>query len=88
MIPLTVNLLCPVDGCDWSTTVEGPDPRALSPDTLASVFGPGVFAASARARHQETIETTLTLHHATHQPKDYLGTIARLQRDLATALRS
>jgi len=74
-------LSCMIDGCDW-TYVRVPPPTG--DQTLAGVFGVGVFHAVAMAQELQSTEAALAEHMGLHSTVELLTMIMRLQQELAT----
>lgn len=77
MTPATV-LNCPL--CAWSHEMPPFDQRIAS-GTLASVFGPGVFAAHAINERARQGEEVLATHFATHDVVAWLQGIVGAQKE-------
>lgn len=71
---------CPL--CEWTYSVPPLDPR-ITPQTLAGVFGLGIFSQHAMNEHARRIEEVLAAHFATHTAIDWLTKVASLQLELA-----
>jgi hypothetical protein len=83
-VPYAQVISCPVLDCGWTLDASGPDPRSVQPETLASVFGMGVFASVAIASHNERIERELRTHLQAHTPLDFARTLARQHQQIIT----
>lgn len=76
-------LTCPIPDCPWTHKVPELSPGAASPDALAGVFGPGVFAAAAAHQHARGLEDALRAHFETHTLVDWVTALrnANQRRD-------
>jgi hypothetical protein len=78
---------CPFPGCRWAhVSAAGPEE---SPGALADIFGPGVFAATARAQRLAMTEQTLAAHLGSHTTGEWAIALAQANadRDQAAAAR-
>ena len=73
-------LSCVIDGCNW-TYVRVPPPTG--DQTLAGMFGVGVFHAVAMAQELQSTEAALAEHLELHSKVELLTTIMRLQQEVA-----
>lgn len=83
---MSARIVCPVDGCEW--TYAEPE-QAIDQGTLASVFGPGVYAAVTHNQRLKNTEHAVKVHMDGHTPEQFLRTITRLNGlvdDLSRAL--
>jgi len=74
-------LSCVIDRCGW-TYVRVPPPTG--DQTLAGMFGVGVFHAVARAQELQSTEAALAEHMELHSKVELLTMIMRLQQEMAT----
>lgn len=81
---MTQVIDCVIDKCDWSHTIAFPDPR-INEATLADIFGPGVFAATANAKVAHDAEQAIAAHYRTHTPFELFETCARRTVELNEA---
>jgi hypothetical protein len=82
-VPYAQVISCPVLDCGWTLDASGPDPRSVQQETLASVFGMGVFASVAIAGHNERIEREIATHLETHDLVQYVRTMTHQREQLA-----
>jgi len=74
-------LSCVIDGCDW-TYVRVPPPTG--DQTLAGVFGVGVFHTAAMAQELQSTEAALAEHMELHSKVELQTMIMRLQQEMVT----
>lgn len=74
-IQAPTRIVCPVDDCTWTFTPTSPE---VVENTLASVFGPGVYAAVAHNQLLQRVERVVGIHMDGHKPVEFLRTITRL----------
>jgi hypothetical protein len=80
--PPPAVITCPVLDCGWTCDASTPDPRSRQRETLADVFGPGVYAAAAATQEAVRLERVLHEHFATHSTADYVRTMTHQREEL------
>jgi hypothetical protein len=81
-MPPTV-IACPVLDCGWTTDASGPSPESVQRETLADVFGPGVYAAVAVTQNAWRLERVLDAHFRSHSTAEYVRTMAAQAQRIA-----
>lgn len=84
--PGSTAYACPLPECEW-LHIEPPLGQAGNPMALASVFGPGVFAAHAANERLQRMEQVLADHVSTHPPAEWAPAMVKL-RDRVHELES
>lgn len=82
--PPPAVITCPVLDCGWTYDASTPDPRSRQRETLADVFGPGVYAAAVATQGAWELERVLTEHFANHTTAEYVATMASQRGRLET----
>ena len=77
-IPGSTRYICPISTCEW---YHDELPPAVGPNTLAQVFGQGVFQAVSLAGRAAKIETLLATHVNRHTPVEWITEIRKAETD-------
>lgn len=72
-------LKCPL--CDWQYELKPLHPD-VGPDTLASVFGPGIMLQTALNQRTQDTERALEEHFKKHTTAEWLQKVSSLQWEL------
>lgn len=75
---MTTIIECPLAACDWMLDATPPQ---VSANALASVFGPGTFAATSAYGHATDTERKLRDHFTTHPLEEWVAEITRLREE-------
>lgn len=81
---MTQLIECVIEKCDWRHVIAYPDPR-ITEHSLADIFGPGVFAATANAQVQREAEEAIAEHYRSHSILELFQTCARRTVELGEA---